>query len=100
MLADEEYAIYYNPPGIDQSNGGLSQFPRVENINLGNFLMGGHTFLLVGQPGFNELRALIQLIGEPEADYFQAVVTWKDLMDVFETVGVDVSQLATRGDLE
>lgn len=103
MKDDYEDTIYYNPPNIPQSTGGednpdFEDFPGEENINLRGFIEWdtGRDFLVPGQPGFEELRALTQLMGHTYGNYWRMDITWSDLRGVLETAGIDVSQLVTR----
>lgn len=96
--------VFYNPPGTShtEKDRGL-HYPDVENINLGLFIKGrkvggnkyANDFLVPGMAGFNEMRALIQLAGVPERDYFKLYIALGELRSVLETAGVDVSQLVT-----
>ncbi|MNY05058.1 hypothetical protein D3C86_1377640 [compost metagenome] len=87
--------IFYNPPDIPQSNGLMSgdPFPTTENINVREHYANYLTvrFIVPGMKGFEELRALIQLMGEfmSEGRYYKLDMTIEELIDVLRTAGGD-----------
>ena len=85
--------IYYNPPGLPQSNGLMSgdQFPSTENINVREHYNRLLTvkFIVPGMEGFEELRALVQLMGtfEPDGKFYRADISGEEIVGVLRAAG-------------
>lgn len=88
--------IYYNPPGLPQSNGLMSgdQFPSTENINVREYYNSAYNgltvkFIVPGMKGFEELRALVQLMGtfEPDGRFYRADISGEEIVGVLRAAG-------------
>src|SRR5574338_1514190 len=93
-----EEQIFYNPPGIVQSNGFYadSGYPDVENINCGNFSDASHKvncprFVTPDMPAFEALRAWCMWAGTTASgyegrpnNYWTLVCTWGELRQMLE----------------